>query len=79
MLSLEPKLKEKSRWALLKMCYRIFKKNGLSIRKATHLGQPLPKNSIDYFYDFFNAIIKKRKLCNILDNKNDYNRLVNVD
>jgi hypothetical protein len=79
MLSLEPKLKEKSKWALFKMCYRILKKYGLSIRKATHSGKTLPKNSIDYSYDFFYAVIKKRKECNILDNKNDYNRLINVD
>jgi len=79
MISLEPLLKEKSRWALFKMCYRILKKYGLSIRKATHLGQTLPKNSIAYFYDFFYTVIKKRKECNILDNINDYNRLINVD
>ena len=67
MISLEPELKEKSRWALFKMCYRTLKKYGLSIRKVTHLGQTLPKNSIDYFYDFFYNVIKKRKECNILD------------
>ena len=48
MISLEPKI-----------CYRTLKKYGLSIRKVTHLGQTLPKNSIDYFYDFFYTVIKK--------------------
>ena len=61
MISLESELKEKSRLALFKMCYRILKKYGLSIRKATHLGQAIPKNSIDYFYDFFILLLKKEK------------------
>jgi len=61
------------------MCYRFFKKNNYSLRRASHLGQPLPSKSLDLFYDFFRDIIRKRHQLGILDNDGDYDRLVNID
>ena len=61
MISLEPLLKEKSRWALFKMCYRILKKYGLSIRKATHLGKHYLKIVLLIFMIFFILLLKKEK------------------
>ena len=49
------------------------------MRKATHSGQPLPKNSFDKIYDFIYKIIKLRKYLNILDDTDNINRIINVD
>jgi hypothetical protein len=41
--------------------YLLLKGNNLSIRKNTHLGQMLPKEAIELFYNFFHYIIKARR------------------
>jgi hypothetical protein len=45
--------------------YLLLKGNNLSIRKNTHLGQMLPKEAIELFYNFFHYIIQARKKINI--------------
>lgn len=79
MLQLKPELKDKSMRALQSMCYRILQKNNYSLRRASHLGQPLPCKSMDLFYDFFRDIIRKRQELGIFDTEADYDRIVNID
>jgi len=79
MLQLKPELKDKSMGALQRMCYRILQKNNYSLRRASHLGQPLPCKSMDLFYDFFRDIIRKRQELGIYDTDTDYARIVNID
>lgn len=55
------------------------KKNNITLRKATHLGQPLPEDSYDKMYDFIYKIIKLRKKLEILDDTDNINRIINVD
>ena len=79
MLQLKPELKDKSMGALQRMCYRILQKNNYSLRRASHLGQPLPCKSMDLFYDFFRDIIRKRQELGIYDTEADLSRIVNID
>jgi len=79
MLQLKPELKNKSMRALQSMCYRILQKNNYSLRRASHLGQPLPSKSLDLFYEFFRDIIRKRQQLGIYDNEGDLDRIVNID
>ena len=79
MLQLKPELKNKSMRALQSMCYRILEKNKYSLRRASHIGQPLPSKSLDLFYEFFRDIIRKRQQLGIFDNEGDYDRIVNID
>ena len=79
MLQLKPELKDKSMGALQRMCYRILQKNNYSLRRASHLGQPLPCKSMDLFYDFFRDIIRKRQELGIYDTDADLSRIVNTD
>jgi DNA-binding transcriptional MerR regulator len=79
MLQLKPELKDKSMGALQRMCYRILQKNNYSLRRASHLGQPLPCKSMDLFYDFFRDIIRKRQELGIYDTESDLSRIVNID
>ena len=53
-----------------------FKKNNLSIRKASHLGQKIPNNMQNLTYKFLNEIIKSRKDSEVYDN---ISLIVNVD
>ena len=79
MLQLKPELKDKSMGALQRMCYRILQKNNYSLRRASHLGQPLPCKSMDLFYDFFRDIIRKRQQLGVYDTDADLARIVNID
>jgi DNA-binding transcriptional MerR regulator len=79
MLQLKPELKDKSMGALQRMCYRILQKNNYSLRRASHLGQPLPCKSMDLFYDFFRDIIRKRQELGVYDTDEDLARIVNID
>ena len=47
------------------------------MRLTGHIGQPLPKNIIDQFYEFFHYCIKAREKLNIDDN--NYSLIVNMD
>lgn len=49
------------------------------MRKATHLGQPLPDNSFDNVYNFIYEVINKRKKLSIFDDNYNLNRIVNID
>ena len=49
------------------------------MRKATHLGQPLPDNSFDKVYNFIYEVINKRKKLSIFDDNNNLDRLINID
>ena len=46
---------------------RLLKRKGLSIRRATHVGQALPNDTIESFYRFFHLIISERRDLNIND------------
>ena len=65
--------------ALQSMCYRILQKNNYSLSRASHLGQPLPRKSLDLFYGFFRDVIRKWQQLGIYDNDVDYDRIVNID
>ena len=79
MLQIRPEFKNRSMRTLQSMCYRILKRNHYSLRKASHLGGPLPVKSLELFYDFFRDIIRYRYRLEIFDKKEDYDRLVNID
>ena len=46
LLKLEPKFKEKTNNALKIWCCRFLKKNDFVLRRASHIGQPLPSEYI---------------------------------
>ena len=79
MLQIRPEFKNRSMRTLQSMCYRILKRNHYSLRKASHLGGPLPVKSLELFYDFFRDIIRNRYRLEIYDKEEDYDRLVNID
>ena len=79
MLQIRPEFKNKSMRTLQSMCYRILKRNHYSLRKASHLGGPLPVKSLDLFYDFFRDVVHYRQQLEIFDTKEDYDRLINID
>lgn len=76
-VSIIPEFKEKNFKSLLKWCYRFMNRHNLTMRLAGHIGQPLPKNIIDQFYEFFHYCIIARQKLNIDDN--NYNLIVNMD
>ena len=55
----------------------LLKRKGLSIRRATHVGQALPNDTIESFYRFFHLIISERRDLNI-DDGEEY-RIINCD
>ena len=61
----------------LKWVYRFIKRNVLSIRRISHIGQTLSESKETIFNKFKNEIIKKRKQMSILYDE-DY-RVVNMD
>jgi hypothetical protein len=79
MIQIQPDLKNKQKKTLQQRVYRFLQRNNYSIRKATHIGQPLPSKALDLFYEFFRDIVRKRAQLGIYDTKNDYDRLVNID
>jgi len=79
MLQLKPELKELKKKTLQKRVYRFLDRNNYSIRKASHVGQPLPLKALDLFYEFFRDIVRKRVQLGIYDNMDDYDRIVNID
>ena len=76
---ISPELKEKSYNAVKGLLYRILKKFNITIRHATHMGQPLPDNAYDKVYQFIYEVIKKRNKLNITDDSIDLNRIINID
>lgn len=72
MYELKPALKDKSFNSIQKILYCILKKNNITIRKASHIGQSLPDNLYNKIYDFINKIIKKRKKLDIKDNQDKF-------
>lgn len=77
--SISPELKNKNFNANKKLLYRILKKYNITLRKATHLGQPLPDNSFDKVYNFIYEVINKRKKLSIFDDNYNLNRIINID
>ena len=57
--------------------YRLLKWNNLSIIKAIHIGQKLPREAKDIFYQFFHDIIKVCRELNIY--KGEEKRIINCD
>jgi len=55
--------------------YRLLKRNNLSILKYTHIGQKLPSEDIELFYNFFHDIIQARKELNITTGEEKINKL----
>ena len=56
--SLNPDIRNKSYSSLHNTLYRILKRNNITLRKATHVGQPLPPNFFDLMNDFIYKIRK---------------------
>jgi len=79
MLQIRPELKNSCKGTLQKRVYRFLERNNYSIRKASHIGQPLPTKALDLFLGFFREINRKRHKLNIFDSKNDHDRIVNID
>ena len=69
--------REKNIISLYNWCYRFMKRNNLSIRYASHLGQKYPENTIDNIYYFFHQLIAFRRDLVIGDDRLDL--LVNCD
>jgi hypothetical protein len=79
MIQLNPDLKDSKKKTLQQRVYRFLERNNYSIRKASHMGQPLPSKSLDLFLDFFREINRKRHKLRIFDSKDDHDRIVNID
>lgn len=77
LLKLEPKFKEKTNNALKIWCFRFLKKNNFVLRRASHIGQPLPSDYMNKITIFLKDIIDKRKILKI-DN-NNLQLIINVD
>ena len=60
-LELDSKLKNKSYNALLCWCYDFLKRNLLSIRKTTNVGQKLKANSFEEYQKFFKILYSKKR------------------
>ena len=60
----------KSKHAQLLSVYKFLKRHNLSIRKSSHLGQPLWDDAKNQYYSFLYETVQKRKLYHILDNFN---------
>lgn len=58
--ALDSSLKNKSYNALLCWCYGFLKRNFLSTRKITHIGQKLKVNSIEECHKFFKMLYIQR-------------------
>ena len=56
---------------------RFLERNNLRIRKASHIGQPLPDNATDLIYEYLYKIINKRRILNI--NDSELFRIINCD
>lgn len=72
-----PDFREKNIISLYNWCYRFMKRNNLSIRYASHLGQKYPEDTINNIYYFFHQIIALRRDLKIGDDRLDL--LVNCD
>ncbi len=70
-------LKNKSYEALRKCRNRFVKRSDLSYRRTTHFRTSLPKDTESLIFRFLNNII--RKILNITDYHEEYNRIINVD
>ena len=74
--SLTDALEGKSYKSLMNWCYKFLKRAGFSIRKPTHIGQPLKEDSNALFDRFIFNIITFRKEMEIFE---ELNRIGNVD
>ena len=74
--SLTDVLEGKSYKSLMQWCYKFLNRAGFSIRKPTHIGQPLKEDSYALFDRFIFNIITFRKEMEIFE---DLNRIGNVD
>ncbi len=76
-ITLCPSLKEKSYLQLYKWFQRFKKRNNISIRRATHLGQKLKQTAVEEIYRYFHYIIVNRRLLNIYEQ--DVKLIINCD
>lgn len=72
-----PEIKEINYDNLYKIILCFLRRNNMSIRKASHIGQPLPKDAMEGFYSFFHDIIKERRELQIYED--DTQRIINCD
>lgn len=61
-ISLYKEFSTKSKHAQLISVYRFLKRHKLSIRKSSHLGQPLCDDSKNQYYSFLYETVHKRKI-----------------
>ena len=76
-LKLEPYLKDKSNKAIKCLIYRFLHKYNFVLRKATHIGQPLPLDYENKITVFLKDVIYKWKEIKI--DKNNLHLLINND
>ena len=69
-ISLYNEFSSKSNHAQLLIVYWLLKRNNLSVRKSTHLGQPLCDDAKNQYYSLFYETVHKRKIHDIVDNFN---------
>ena len=56
---------------------RLLKRNHLAIKKASHIGQPLPVEADDLINNFISEVVNKK--CYLGINDSQLNRIVNID
>ena len=76
-LKLEPDLKDKSNKAIFCLAYRFLQKYNFVLRKASHIGQPLPLDYENKITVFLKDVISKRRELKI--DKNNLYLLIDVD
>ena len=69
-IELMPTLNNKSYSTLCKWCYKFLRRNNLTLRGMTHIGQSPKKEAFDQLMDFSKAIINIRKELQIIENLN---------
>ena len=74
---IKPDITSSKEHAKIQLVYRFLKRNGFVLRKACHIGQPLPRNYEDLFLMFQKKIILAKKMLDI--NENSFDRLINID
>lgn len=72
-----PSLNEKTFNQFYKLFQLIKKRNNITIRRASHIGQKLKQNAKEEFYLYFHNIIANRLILNIYDD--NINLIINVE
>ena len=74
---IDEEFKDKTYSAQKMIVHRFLKKNGYCLRSPSHIGQPLPNNYNQLFFDFQKKVIISRNMLNI--DEFNLQRILNVD